>query len=472
MNFGIPKIAMGGPRWFKASGEGTEDDPHILPISLSDSDGNDIPLYYNENTGTYEIPVSLSGHICTENTTSTPLNASDTFTGEWQSTINYGVIIVAVFSDQASATDGLKLQFSRNGSDYLTGSGDVYTIPAGTEKTFSVQPSWEYFRVQYVNGGQDQTTFELSTTLKRTYVKPSSHRIQDNISSEDDAELMKSILTGEDPDGIFRNVQTSRDGNLTISDNSSGLAIAEGNVTDKDFIHKFGFAPDFDTTDGEVTVWDGAEDGVAWEQMVYQYSTTADIDYLSSNGSDYQPIQVDGLASDYSYTTQTITLQGTTPVSLTTNLIRVFRLINMGNVDLAGHVFCWVSGGGDTGGVPDVTTDIRAMIQPGNNQTEMAIFTVPVGEQGFMRDWFASAAGASRNSNYIIKLYARPFGQVFQLKHRSAISDTGSSYIQHKYEEPEVFEAKTDIEMTVEMTAAGATQAAISGGFDIVRKEL
>ena len=56
----------------------------------------------------------------------------------------------------------------------------------------------------------------------------------------------------------------------------------------------------------------------------------------------------------------------------------------------------------------------------------------------------------------------------FQLKHKSSISDVGSSYIQHIYVEPEVFMAKTDIHMTSDMTAVGATGASVSGGFDIV----
>lgn len=42
------------------------------------------------------------------------------------------------------------------------------------------------------------------------------------------------------------------------------------------------------------------------------------------------------------------------------------------------------------------------------------------------------------------------------------------TFIQHQYIEPEVFAPKTDLEMTVEMTAAGASAAAIVAGLDIV----
>ena len=90
------------------------------------------------------------------------------------------------------------------------------------------------------------------------------------------------------------------------------------------------------------------------------------------------------------------------------------------------------------------------------------------GKTGYLRDWYAAVAGASKTSNYVIDLRARPTGQVFQLKHRSALSDSGSSHTQHIYEEPEVFAAKTDIEMKTKMTATGGSEASVSAGFDIV----
>jgi hypothetical protein len=88
-----------------------------------------------------------------------------------------------------------------------------------------------------------------------------------------------------------------------------------------------------------------------------------------------------------------------------------------------------------------------------------------------MRDWYASTSGGSRDTSYVIDLFARPFGQVFQLKHKSSISDTGTSYLQHQYEEPERFAEKTDIEMRVTITKAAITAGSVSGGFDIVLKD-
>ena len=139
---------------------------------------------------------------------------------------------------------------------------------------------------------------------------------------------------------------------------------------------------------------------------------------------------------------------------------------NVGATDLSGVVYLRTNGSTATAGVPDTANTVRAIINNGNNQTLMAVYTVPTGKTAYLRSWYAANGGASKSSNYIIRLWARPSGQVFQLKHTSAISDTTGH--QHKYFEPEVFAAGTDIELTCEITAGSVTAASIAGGFDIV----
>lgn len=79
-----------------------------------------------------------------------------------------------------------------------------------------------------------------------------------------------------------------------------------------------------------------------------------------------------------------------------------------------------------------------------------------------------SAILRSADNQSRIKLFARPFGEVFQMKHQSAVSNRGSSSIQHKYEEPEVFTEKTDIVLVADVDA---NSTEVSGGFDIVLKD-
>lgn len=270
--------------------------------------------------------------------------------------------------------------------------------------------------------------------------------------------------------GKFEEQTSTGKSTVRVTTINDGLSISEGKVSGTTFVHKFGQAPDFDTSDLEVTVWDGANDG-GINQMVYVWSTTNAIDSISSsNAGDTQTIQLQGLDGDWNLIIQQATLNGQTRVALTTPLLRVFRLRNTGTTALAGNCYVYENTA-ITAGVPNDTTKIKAMINDGNNQTLMAIYSVPVGKTAYMRDWYAATAGASKSSNYVIRLWAREYLEAsstwgaWQLKHITSIADSGTSAYQHSYSEPEKFKEKVDLMMTVQMTAGGASGAA---GFDIV----
>lgn len=417
--------------------------------------------------------VEIQGTVDDNNSSTTILDPGGTnvFTGAATEILNCGIVFVNVSTDQASATDGLSIQQSSDGTNW--DHTDDYTVAAGANKNYSINPHSKWYRVVYTNGAIIQGYFRLQSICKGN-AKPSSHRIKDEIIGDDDCELVKAALTGENGAGLWHNVGVTADGDLTISDNSDGLAIAEGNVTGKTFVHKFGESLDFDQSDGEVTIWDGANDTLfsGSPPMAYTYSSSADIGLISSsNVGDTQTIEMQGLDGSGNLVTQTITLNGQTDVDISatgTDLERVFRMKNTDSTNVAGVVYLRTNGSAQTSGVPDTANTVRAIINNGNNQTLMCVYTVPAGKTGYMRNWFASTAGASRSSEYKLKLKARPSGGVFQVKHVSAVSDDGSSVFQHSYEEPEVFEAGTDIELTVEMLLAAATQADVGGGFDIV----
>ena len=187
--FGIP-TSIGPPTYISTVGEGTLEAPHALNVNLE-------------------------GHICDENTTTENLGSGETFTGNWQDTLNYGVITLGIKSDTDSATDGLKVQWSSDGVNVC--EQDLFTILSNQGKVFSFGPARRYVRVLYVNGTSAQTSFNIETRLSKVYVKPSSHRINDPIVAEDDAELMKSVITGQKPDDTFDNVQITQGGNFKIS---------------------------------------------------------------------------------------------------------------------------------------------------------------------------------------------------------------------------------------------------------------
>ena len=413
------------------------------------------------------VPLTVKGDsvVSVVNSTTNLLGGDGVFTGGWDDTLYYSSIIVSLRSDVSSATNGFVAEFSDDQS-YVV-SDDTYTLLGGGGKTYSFQPSARYFRIVYTNGVSAQGEFLVSTQLKQGYVKPSSHRIGDEIVGEDDAELVKAALTGQDHNGHWHNVRTTHDGDLLVSDTSSGLSIARGDVEGQSFVHKFGNAPDFDFGDNPVTIWDGAN-AADINVMQYVYSTTNAIDSISSSStSDVIAIEIQGVDADFNIIVQTNSLAGQTRVAMTTPLYRVFRCRNIGATSIVGSFYCYENTALNLG-TPVDTSKIRAAIDDGNNQTEMAVYTIPAGKTGYMRDWYASIAGGNKTSNYIMELYARPPGQVFQLKHKWAIADSGTSMVQFKFEEPEIFAEGTDIELRVSATSSGVTAASISAGFDIV----
>lgn len=433
-------------------------------------------ILIDETTGISANVVAVNGqnglviiepnHISTDNSTTTPLGIGATFTGTSEDITNYAVMFINVYSNVASATDGLCIEFSTDGTNWDT--SECYTIAAATYKTFSVQCATKYFRIVYTNGAVAQTSFRLQVKLCTKNALDSSHRIADAISDQDDATLNKSVLTAQQPNTNFINVGATASGNLKVTDAENTLAIAKGEVTGASNVNKWGNAPDFDTADGEVTVWDAAEDGTAWENMTYTFSTTAAIDSISStDNTDTEDITIVGLDANWAEVTQTVTLTGQTRAALSTSLIRVYRAYNANGTEFSGHVIIYENDT-TTGGVPDDPTLIRAVIDPSNQQTEMAVYTIPAGKTGYLLGGYCSTAGANKSSNYIIKFRARLFNKVFRTQQKVALSDSGSSFIPFTYPIPQSFAEKTDIIVTAEMTAGGGTGASVSAGFSIV----
>jgi hypothetical protein len=126
------------------------------------------------------------GLVSTNNSTSANLAGAATFTGTSEDVSQYAVINITVFSSHASATDGLSIQFSSDGSNWdIT---DVYTIPATTGKSFSVQTSAQFYRLVYTNGGTLTTSLRIQSIFHKSNKKGSSVRAQDARSNENDFE--------------------------------------------------------------------------------------------------------------------------------------------------------------------------------------------------------------------------------------------------------------------------------------------
>lgn len=167
------------------------------------------------NTPETAVPVKFGGLQSVNNSTSTQLTANQTYTGVADLVSDYGTILVSVYSSLPSVTNGLKFQTS---NDQVTWHNlEEYTYTGGGASVYSMSPGGKYFRVVYANSGAATTGFYITTSYKQGYVKPSSHRVGDNISGENDAELIKAVLAAEMPNGNYTNINATAGGNLKVS---------------------------------------------------------------------------------------------------------------------------------------------------------------------------------------------------------------------------------------------------------------
>lgn len=126
------------------------------------------------------------------NSTAVALGISGTFTGVFKDVSNYSNVSVLVFTDQVSATDGLKVEYSTDGTN--VDDDDFYTLPASNGQQFSFPLTAKFYRVRYTNGAVAQTAFRMQAKLHSDKPKASSHRLSQILTDETDVEVVKSVL--------------------------------------------------------------------------------------------------------------------------------------------------------------------------------------------------------------------------------------------------------------------------------------
>lgn len=174
-------------------------------------------------------------YVSNYNSTTTTLGSGAAFTGLAEDIKDYSVVQVNVFADQVSATDGLSVQQSSDGTNWDI--SDTYTIPASTGKTFSFQVAARYLRIVYTNGGTIQGAFRIQAVLHQTVSKNSSQRPGDGLSNENDFEQVSAYLAALNSSGNWDRLHTGGFdslGALRISqatDSVGSVVVNSGTIT-------------------------------------------------------------------------------------------------------------------------------------------------------------------------------------------------------------------------------------------------
>jgi hypothetical protein len=250
------------------------------------------------------------------------------------------------------------------------------------------------------------------------------------------------------------------------------LAVNMGMVPYMSAVDKFGENPDIDTGGIAEDIWEGGG--------LYTWSETSDIDTVSvSDVSDVgQQVLIVGICSpqDVSETIGYAVTNGQNKVliydnpGLTGDPISFWRVYRVSNESDAGGAFTGMLyvyvDTAIVGGVPTDATTVRAIINDGNNQTLMAVYTVPPGKVGFLYRGEMGLSRAQSAGSAQGAYYSRRYGKIFKIKKRVDISNAGSSIYQDRRSFPDIIPALTDIKLTIEEVSSNNT--GVFGTFDIL----
>lgn len=229
-------------------------------------------------------------------------------------------------------------------------------------------------------------------------------------------------------------------------DSKYGLQVRKGLWAEKG-LYKFGYNSSVGTA--TETVWDGGGE--------YSYPASASVMKVSSDDTgDTSVVTVSGLDSDYNEASEQVTLTGQTAVSTTTSFIRVNR-VKVDSGEPTGNIY--VGTGTVTAGVP---ANIYAKIIAGENQTLMAVWTVPAGYTAYILAVSVASGTSSVNKYSEARLKVRPFGGVMQTKE---VITFQNSYVETVLHIPTVATEKSDIEICA---LTSSSTDAVSATFTIV----
>lgn len=216
------------------------------------------------------------------------------------------------------------------------------------------------------------------------------------------------------------------------------LQVSRGQIQGHKTLFKFGNNSDINGT--LETIWS--------QGGIYAYPAAATVMKVSSSdanddaaGTGARTVTVFGLDVNYNEVSETVELDGQTEVLTTTQFIRVNRafVVTAGSGGTAAGTI-YVGTGTVTAGVP---ATIYAVITLGENQTTMALWTVPAGYTLYITGGTFSAASNNAAQYVLGKFVVRPFGGVFR---NAADITVNSNVFRYDWEIPLAIPEKTDIE--------------------------
>lgn len=370
------------------------------------------------------LPVIQTGEASEGNATTTPLAGGATFTGAAEASNHPDVMVTC----KADADGTLYVDLSIDGTNWDTQV--PFQVASGVGEFHTLVKGPRYCRVRFVNGAAAQTYLRLATYYG-TFRQPNSS-LRTPIQQDADAATVRAI--------------------------TEEIAIAGGLFTGYSIVNKFGTNGDIDTATVPEDMWD-----VGGVYTGFPDSTLELVEVVSSDANDAaagtgaRTIRITGLDANYDVQSETITLNGTTPV----DSVNTYRRVHTASIQSAG------SGGVNAGTITfrhtTTTANVFGSIVVGRNQTNIGAYTIPAGYTGYMRHLHGAIRGGT-NATIDGAIWTRSFGGVFRSRRPFTIG-LNSPLVDTIYGGL-VFTEKSDI--TIRITLASANNCSLSGGFDLI----
>lgn len=216
------------------------------------------------------------------------------------------------------------------------------------------------------------------------------------------------------------------------------LRVAQGLVSGVTAVNRFGRNPDVDVGTEDI----GFVGGLfvpPTDARVHAIVSTSANDTAAGTGA--RTLTVNGLNGSYVDTTETVTLNGTTPV----NTVNSYRIIHLVTVATAGTGL--VNAGAISGtAATDATLSFKIMT--GKGRSQLAFYMIPVGHTGYVTRYGGSINGSS-TANAALELFVTPFGGALNLNGTLIFQGSGTTNMLREYETPLHFTEKSLIRLRV-----------------------
>jgi len=223
------------------------------------------------------------------------------------------------------------------------------------------------------------------------------------------------------------------------------IQVSRGLVDGHKRLFKFGHNPLIQ--DISETIWDAGG--------LYTYPSSAVAMTVTSGAGATDngvAITVQGLDGDYNEVSEEVTLASTGTATTTQTFLRVYRAFVSGSQAITANTT--IANGGTT----------YAQINTDENQTLMALWTVPAGYTAYLLDTKITAFTEQNNKVATINIYARRENGVFRTADKF---DVFAAAITQNYKCPIPFPEKTDIEVRAVATSSNA-DLRVAAGLDII----